>query len=638
MSLRYKIFLFRTYFLNTIEELFKIINIMKKSIFFSVLFLLGSLQAIKAQQAHVATGGDVTGSAGSVSYSYGQIFYTTTSNALGTVEKGVQIPISKLIFTSGNWFPMAPSAGTGANSAFVLDGVYNVTTDVAVKNLEISSGAAVVVPSNTTLSINGDLEMHSMSNAFSSLVVRGNAPVTGTSRYHRYVNALLNRNDLISPPVNGQSWSSFLTNNNNSNANALHTNGLTGSSLLYLFGPFKKEDTDSYITYSNTTDATLLSGVGYRAATNTLAVNGDGETLTFEGSVLSSPVNVSIVNDQTGDFEEWNLVGNPFPAYLDVQAFLNHEVSPGITNLSLLSETIAAIYGYDGDDSDGSLWTITNLISGPPRIAPGQGFFLSSKLAASQLQFTDAMQIEGEADDDFIAGRFSSSNTTGFNLKLQGADQQHSTRIYFNENATLGLDPGYDAAHYGNQAPAFSLYSHLVEGNTGFPMAIQTLNSPELSELSIPLGINASQGNALTISLEDATFSPTVNVFLEDNQNNSFTLLNTTAYVFTPQSNLNGTGRFFLHFQNNVLDTPASILQGLSIYTLRAQQQIVIQGQLSKDTVFKLYDINGRLINHSALNENQQAQYIDTSYLSAGVYVVHVLSAQSQRIQKVILY
>ncbi|MDB9721158.1 hypothetical protein OAA67_04695 [Winogradskyella sp.] len=325
---------------------------MKKSVLAT--FIMYSALTMQAQEIILASGGNATGSGGSVSYSIGQVFYNTNTSTEGSIEEGVQIPVFKLKFTNGSWLPMAPSASTGSNEVFVIDGIYTVTTDVAVKDLDLSSGAAVVVEPNHTLNINGDLTMNSISNSFSSLVVKGNAPVAGSSIYHRYVNAQLNRNDLITPPMDGQSWSSFLNNNSSSNASALFTNGLTGMSTLYLFGPYEKGSTDDYLIYSNSTIATLTAGKGYRAATNTATINGNGETLTFEGSVLTSPVNVDIVDDQTGNYAEWNLVGNPFPAYLDITEFLNHEVSPGVSNLSLLDANSAAIYGYDGDDTDGS--------------------------------------------------------------------------------------------------------------------------------------------------------------------------------------------------------------------------------------------------------------------------------------------
>ena len=62
-----------------------------KKIKFSVL-LLGIGITAQAQQATTATGGNASGSGGTVAYSVGQIVYTTHTGATGSVAQGVQQP------------------------------------------------------------------------------------------------------------------------------------------------------------------------------------------------------------------------------------------------------------------------------------------------------------------------------------------------------------------------------------------------------------------------------------------------------------------------------------------------------------------------------------------------------------------
>jgi hypothetical protein len=54
--------------------------------------MLGFGLTAQAQQATTATGGDATGSGGSVAYSVGQIVYTTHTGTTGSVAQGVQQP------------------------------------------------------------------------------------------------------------------------------------------------------------------------------------------------------------------------------------------------------------------------------------------------------------------------------------------------------------------------------------------------------------------------------------------------------------------------------------------------------------------------------------------------------------------
>jgi hypothetical protein len=63
-----------------------------KKIKLSALLLLGFGLTAQAQQANPATGGDATGSGGSVAYSVGQIVYTTHTGSTGSVAQGVQQP------------------------------------------------------------------------------------------------------------------------------------------------------------------------------------------------------------------------------------------------------------------------------------------------------------------------------------------------------------------------------------------------------------------------------------------------------------------------------------------------------------------------------------------------------------------
>lgn len=70
-----------------------------KNVIASIAFLLLGLGGLHAQESPTATGGDATGTGGTVAYSIGQIVYTTNTNASGTVSQGVQQAYE--IFTLG---------------------------------------------------------------------------------------------------------------------------------------------------------------------------------------------------------------------------------------------------------------------------------------------------------------------------------------------------------------------------------------------------------------------------------------------------------------------------------------------------------------------------------------------------------
>jgi hypothetical protein len=69
----------------------------------SILFLCGFWTiVVQAQETIPATGGNATGSGGSVSYTVGQITYSAISGTNGTVNQGVQQPYEISIVTASN--------------------------------------------------------------------------------------------------------------------------------------------------------------------------------------------------------------------------------------------------------------------------------------------------------------------------------------------------------------------------------------------------------------------------------------------------------------------------------------------------------------------------------------------------------
>lgn len=95
-----------------------------KKIKLSVLLLSLGL-ALQAQQTSPATGGSASGSGGTVTYSVGQVVYTTSQGANGTVAQGVQQP-----------FEISVVLG-GANNNINLEMVVypNPTTDFLTLNI-----------------------------------------------------------------------------------------------------------------------------------------------------------------------------------------------------------------------------------------------------------------------------------------------------------------------------------------------------------------------------------------------------------------------------------------------------------------------------------------------------------------------
>lgn len=524
-------------------------------------------------------------------------------------------------YSGGSWYPANPDGTTGASNAIIANGVATLSSNVNLNDVIVSPGAGLDVESGNTLTVNS-LTLESTSTTYSSLILDGS--ITGTVTYNRYVNTnnAVSGNDLISAPLSGQAFDVFIGNNTNILANP--------SGPEVLFGGFDNDNASAPYELWNDTDTTpLTAGVGYRSG---IEVGAPSNLVSFEGTVNNSLVEVAI---NQGSASILNLVGNPFPSYMDAQAFLTQ-------NAAVLDPSAQVIYGYN-DSTDGTSaddYTIISALENTSlNIAPGQGFFVASNLVGGNLQFTTStpdMRITS-TDDDFIAGRTTSSAITNVNINLSNATDNFITKVYFTGSSGLGLDPGYDASLIGGVAPAFSIFSHLVEENMGVPFATQAIGETDYNDTIIALGVNANQGEQLTFSIAENTLPATIEVYLDDTLTNTSTLLNSTDYVLTPAEALNGTGRFYLRFSNSTLSTSENNLEHIDIYTNQTNRSITIAGQLPEATIANVYDIQGRLVNSKVLSAETSLHVIDANSLYTGIYIVNLVGSNATRTKKIIL-
>ena len=63
-----------------------------RKVIVSILLVVFGLTEVMAQRTTTASGGDATGAGGSLSYTVGQVVYTTNTGANGSVAQGVQQP------------------------------------------------------------------------------------------------------------------------------------------------------------------------------------------------------------------------------------------------------------------------------------------------------------------------------------------------------------------------------------------------------------------------------------------------------------------------------------------------------------------------------------------------------------------
>ncbi|MEZ4801884.1 MAG: autotransporter-associated beta strand repeat-containing protein [Gelidibacter sp.] len=566
---------------------------------------------------------------------------TLTNTGIGEVTltadntySGATVVLQGTLKLQGNLLNSDITIASGGT--LIVDG-----SDVKVKSLTIFSGGNVLVNAGKSMTITnnlltnsgGLLTLNSTSTSYSSLIVNGTLSGSGTINYNRHVNqnASTGGNDLISSPVSGQIFSDFVTGNSTNLVQDTNNNNRK------LFGPFDK-GTGTFVIYDTTVDGStpLEAGLGYRAATT------DNGTLTFSGTVNTSTISRTIDYSTGVPFERWNLVGNPYPSYLYIKEETVTNPHSGFlsNNASQFAANYVAVYGYDDDTSNGSNYTIWNLANTTSSsvITPGQGFFIASNVGGGSVDFTPDMRAVGSSDD-FILGRMTDENNNAMlKLKMANGTQNFVTDFYFNDASTLGLDPGYDAGVFGTGAPAFSIFSRLVQESEGIDMQIQSLPYSSLgSEIDIPLGLKASQGQQITVSILESSLPESVEVYLEDTVTGISTLLNSGDFVLNTTANLTGVGRFNLRFTNRTLANPSNELDGIRIISTQNPKALIVRGQLPIGSILNLYDLQGRTVTYTKLNSSIIENHIDISNVSTGVYLATLTTGAFQKTEKIVI-
>lgn len=545
----------------------------------------------------------------------------------------INVGIPKTYTYDGAWSPSDPSGvATEFDDIIIESGDAMLTRSTLCNSLTVEPGASLVledIHGGTT--VNLTVKMHTTLNStptsFSSLI--DNGYLTGLVEYNRYINkvgtSVESGNDLIASPVSMNFDTEFVTTNHGVLAKHPSENG------IYSFGPFNVA-TAAFENFNIGTDnlgsIPLAYGEGYRVGTEP---NSDG-VVRFMGKTTKIPISINMTKTAGGT--SWNLVGNPYPSYLDFEVFLD-------TNANDLDSAngYEAVYGYNRTWSDS--WVVLNRATlidpaAMSSIIPGQGFFVKARPGGSRVMFTPEMRI---VRPQSVSGN-QNPNMALSKLILSSEEKSDATSIYFIDGTTRGLDVGYDARTFEGVNIDFTVFTRLVDDNSDRDFAIQSLPYEDFNGVVVPLGLKVKSGTNLKISIDEdfSTIPANIYVYLEDRQENAFVLLNDRPYRFSSTSDMNGAGRFNVHYS----DKPLIEIEGpspkeLQIYATIMPKALIVSGRLDSETTAYLYDIRGRLIFSKLLNLNAVTNTIDISTVGTGVYIVKVSNDEQTKTQKIVI-
>lgn len=300
-------------------------------------------------------------------------------------------------------------------------------------------------------------------------------------------------------------------------------------------------------------DGVLLAGKGYiiQAANNNTYVQ-DNYQYTYAATVVFPSRNTVTKNrlftssdiivpleEYASEFahnRSWNLVGNPYPCYYDMNSLKDNFYTPII------------------------LWKGNNYQAYSPVdddiiLRPYESFFVQRPIDVEQMVFgvegrmhyNDALKAtktDGQKPGVSYAPAQSidGAQRNVFNFTIEGCGSENRTRIVMNEKATMGYDCSRDAAKFFASTPmGAEIY---VDADVKYDICERPLGDG-----TAQLAIRTATAGEYTIALS-GRYSEDWTVMLTDKQTGATINLNEGAYHFEAEAGTTA-GRFMLSFNTS---------------------------------------------------------------------------------------
>ncbi|MEN8914165.1 MAG: hypothetical protein ABF257_09965, partial [Polaribacter sp.] len=493
-----------------------------------------------------------------------------------------------------------PSITPTAEYEVVLNGhVVTIPSNMgaaAAKSIEATGSGQLILRQNNTLTVEEDITLSRSNDGMILYAQNGNfSTVTFGGTY------TTGKKTTIVKRLSQDKWtlvSSGLSNSKQFKTLDDSRNFTVKVGTKHAFGSYDNTAASgskyTYVVDGYGTGPTWGSGIGWatKSDENTAITTDTKHDVVFQGDLHSADVPVSLAN------AGFNLVGNPYPAYLYGNSATADATNNVLTeNSSILSEATLWLW-----DSDNEAWITKNQSSGAYHISPLQGFFVKTNAGSTTFSFTEAMQTHISNSDSFLK---TSNNRFSIDLSIESQGRRTSTSINYLENTTSSFDNGYDSSVFGGYSSAFEVYTKQLSGDVNKKLAIQSIPNLDYDSMVIPVGLSVSANSEITFSAKTLNVPTGYKVYLEDRLNNTFTRLDeANAEYTTPVSETSTEGRFYLHTSaKSVLSTDKELLNSVSIYKSNAST-LKIVGLSQGKTSVKIYNVLGKKVMSSNFNAN----------------------------------
>lgn len=502
---------------------------------------------------------------------------------------------------SSNWstateWTYAPVAGTELE---IQSGELVVDQNAALKSIKVYPGAKLTLNSGQTLTATQTLTIQSDANATGTFVNNGGTLAAASSTVQQYL-------------YNGRNW--YVSSPVSDATSAVFGAALSATNPLYSYD----EVTGTWPQITDNASA-LTSMKGYFVNLPTTA------TISFTGTLNDGNKSAALTNT-AGTFGGYNLVGNPYPSYLDWQAVsaANPDV---LSTVWYRTRTIGNAYTFDTYNATGNVSTSNGVNKVTKLIPPMQAFWVNASVPTT-LNLTNAMRFHSDAS----ANRLKSADASRSMLRMKVSNGVNSDEavIYTDANATNGFDRYDSPKMFSDHSSVPELYT--MAGNE--KLVINGLNSLQ-QDTELPLYIKNTTAGSFVLQLSEVQLDDAfLHVILKDKlMNTELDLSDGDSYTF--QSGAVTTDRFSLLLKTATgLNAPASAHTMVLFCNAAHQMELNCSEKISAHASMTIYNTLGQCLGSQELVGNRT---LVSMPLNAGVYMVSVSNGGAVRTFKVLM-
>lgn len=554
-----------------------------------------------------------------------------------SIENGIfamQATGSQQITINGNAYITVENNGSfyveGSNTNASIDGT-----------LIMKSGSQFVADLNANLSanVNGSITFEYGSSFFQGdnvnrISITGNQPVWEI----QLTNGVSGWRHISSPFVSGCVFNDFVGTDLNPNVNPGQENIFWWDASI---APSTTEDAVGWTpinTSGNGLNEPFVAGGNaftlYTGSSNYPFSNGGlvsiQKQVAYANSypyTLYNTIDVATDGTHSGD-KGWNLIGNPYPAWLNLDEFLTNEMFNEYNGAHMWDASVGQYKAYmltgETIDQTHDITGASTSAASSQYIRPFQAFWV--KMDAASVPQMDIDIVHSYRTYNPAAAPpsyFSSTFIPRLRLNAYAASDSawDQVLITMNPNSSkqrLGNEDAFDRAS-ANDRPNMVL---IHEDGERLCIDSRPLDSTTVFPLVFEQGVDAT---TYYISMVDDQFDASMSAYLEDLKTNTLHDLKNGAYSFTHDKSY-ATNRFNIHLTPSFVSQSELKLAKNNFQIWTANDKLFIQldkAGVNQNLTIEVYDLSGKLV----FGTSASAENTNTSIplqLSAGAHIIKV--------------